>query len=58
MPTVGIYSQDTGMEFCIRKCAILITRSRKQQMTEGRKNQNAPRKGNLQILGNIRSRHH
>ena len=51
--------QDIGMEFGIEKCAMLITRSVKRQMTEGRerinqeKNQKARRKGKLLILGNI-----
>ena len=32
---VKIYSQNTGVKFGIEKCAILITRSRNWQMTEG-----------------------
>ena len=31
---VRIYNQDIGMEFGIEKCAMLIMRSRKRQMTE------------------------
>ena len=30
-----IYCQDVGMEFSIKKCAMLIMKSRKQQMTGG-----------------------
>ena len=30
-----IYSLDTGMEFGIEKCAMLIRKSRKQQIKEG-----------------------
>ena len=44
---------------------MLIIKSRKQQMTEGieltnqtKKNQNAQRKGNLQVLGNTESGQH
>ena len=50
--TIKIYSQDIGMEFVIEKCDMLITRSRKRQIVEGkkttkpRKNQNAQRKRN------------
>ena len=32
---VKIYSQDIGMEFATNKCAMLIMRSGKRQMTEG-----------------------
>ena len=32
---VRIYSQDIGIEFGIEKCAMLIMKSRKQQMVEG-----------------------
>ena len=32
---VSIYSEDIGMEFCIEKCAMLIMKGRKRQMTEG-----------------------
>ena len=51
------------MEFGIEICDILIMRSSKRQMTEGielpnQKILNARRNGNLQILGNIGSRHH
>ena len=47
---VRIYIQDIGMEFGIEKCAMLIMRSGKRQMTEenrttkSRKNQNPRRK--------------
>ena len=57
-------SQEIRMEFGIEKYAMLIMRSGNRHIT-GRierpnqeKNQTALRKGNLQILGNIRSRHH
>ena len=52
------------MEFGIEKCAMVIIKSGKRQMTKRielpkqEKNQNARRKGNLQILGNIGSGHH
>ena len=32
---VRIYSQDIGMESGIEKCAILVMKSEKQQMTDG-----------------------
>ena len=32
---VRIYSQDIGMRFGIEKCAMLIVKSGKRQMTEG-----------------------
>ena len=58
-----IYSQDIGMEFAIKKYAMLIKRSRKWHSREGieppnKKNQYAQRKGNLQIFGNIGNGHH
>ena len=59
-----IYNDDIGMEFGIEKCAMPIMKSGKQQMTEGielqnkEKNQNARKKGNLQILENTGSEHH
>ena len=59
-----IYNDNRGMEFGKEKCAMLIMKSRKWQITEGierpnqEKNQNAQRKGNLQVLGNIESGHH
>ena len=31
--TIRIYSQDTGMEFGIEKCAMLIMKNRKRQRT-------------------------
>ena len=33
--TVGIYSQDIGMEFGIEKCAMLVMKSEKQHLTDG-----------------------
>ena len=58
-----IYSDDI-MEFGIEKCAMLIMKSGKRQITEGtelpkqeKKNQNAWGEGNLQILGKIGSGH-
>ena len=33
--TVRIYSEDVGMDFGIEKCAMLIMKSRKRQMTKG-----------------------
>ena len=58
-----INSLDKGMEFIIEKCVTLIMKSRKRhngrnRTTKPRKNQNARRNGNLQILGNTRSGHH
>ena len=56
-----LHSQVIEKEFGIEKCTMLIMRSRKRYMTERieqqnqEKNQNARRKGNLQILGNIGS---
>ena len=35
MHTVRIYSQNTGMEFGIEKCAMLIMKSGKRHQTEG-----------------------
>ena len=32
---IRIYSQDIGMEFGLEKCAMLIMRNGKRQMTEG-----------------------
>ena len=59
-----IYSQDIGMEFGMEKRAMWIMRRKKWQInrrtrtTKSRRNQKAQRKGNLEILGNIGSRHH
>ena len=55
---VRIYCEDIRMEFGIEKCAMLVMKSGKQHMTEGielpnQGNQNARRKGNVQILGDI-----
>ena len=33
--TVRIYSQDIGMEFGIEKCAMLVMKSSKRQLTDG-----------------------
>ena len=33
--TVRIYSQDIGMEFGIKKCALLVTKSGKRHLTDG-----------------------
>ena len=49
-----IYSQDIGMESGIEKCAMVVMKSGQRHIMEGVKllsNQNARRKGNLQILG-------
>ena len=51
-----IYSQDIGMEFGREKCAMLIMKS--EQNYQIKKNQNALRKGSLQILGNSESGQH
>ena len=34
--TLRIYSQDNGITCCIQKCVMLIIKSEKGQMTEGR----------------------
>ena len=54
---VRIYNHDIEMEFGIEKCTMLIMKSRKQHTMQGiglpnQDNQNARRKGNLQILEN------
>ena len=36
LQAVRIYSQDIGMEFGIKKCAILIMKSGKRHMTDGK----------------------
>ena len=33
--TVRIYSRDIGMEFSIEKCAMLVMKSSKRQLTDG-----------------------
>ena len=33
--TVGVYSQDIGMEFGIEKCVLLVMKSGKQHLTDG-----------------------
>ena len=33
--TIGIYSQDIGMEFGIEKCALLVMKSGKRHLTDG-----------------------
>ena len=58
-----IYSDDRGMEFGKEKYAMLIMKSgkrhdRRNGTNKLKENQNARRKGNLQILGNIGSEHH
>ena len=61
---VRMNKQDTGMEFGIGISAMLLRKSGKRQMTEGIElsnqeiYQNARRKRNLQILGNIEKGHH
>ena len=35
MQAMSIYSQDIGTEFVIEKCAMLIMKSGKRQITEG-----------------------
>ena len=53
--TVRIYSQDRGMECGIEKYTMLEMKKgkhdRRNRLTKSRQNQNARRKGNLQILG-------
>ena len=39
MDVVRIYSQDTGMEFGIEKCAMLVMKSGKRHLTYGMDNQ-------------------
>ena len=64
LQAVRIYSDGIGMEFGIEKYAILIikrgktTNDGRNRTTKSRKNQNAWRKGNLQIRGNIGSGRH
>ena len=61
---VRIYSEDIGMEFGIEKYAMLKKKSGKMTIDErnrtskSRKNQNARKNGNRQILGNIESGQH
>ena len=45
---VKIYSQDTGMEFGIEKCAVLIMKSGKQHMTDGME---LPNQNKIKTLG-------
>ena len=45
--TVRIYSRDIGMEFSIEKCAMLVMKSRKQQLTDGMEQ---PNKDNIKML--------
>ena len=57
------YSQGIAMKFGIEKCAMLIKRNEKWQMTEGIKLPNQEKigtlkKGNLLVPGNIGSEHH
>ena len=60
---IRIYSQNIGMEYGTEKCEMLIMIRGKRQMTEiielpnqEKIRQNARRKGNLQVPGNIGSR--
>ena len=59
-----VVSQDIGIEFGNEKFAMLIIKSGKRHITGGmkqpnqEKNRNAQRKGNVQVLGNIRSWRH
>ena len=61
---VRIYSEYVKMKFSREKCTMLIRKSgktascRRNRINISRKNQNARRKGNLQILGNFGSGHH
>ena len=54
-------SPDIRIEFGIENCAMLMkkkremTHDKRNRITKSRKNQNARRKGNLLILGNIGS---
>ena len=58
-----IYTQDKGMEFGREKCAMLIMKNGKGEMTEGMELPNPGKirmfgeKGNLQVLGNTGSGH-
>ena len=45
---VKIYSQDTGMEFGIEKCAILVMKSGKWHMTDGTE---LPNQDKIRTLG-------
>ena len=45
---VRIYSNDIGMEFNIQKCSILIMKSRKRQMKEGKE---LPNQDKIRTLG-------
>ena len=55
--TIRIYNQDPGMKFGENN-AMLIMRRRRNRTAKLRKNQNTQRKGNLQVLGSVGSRHH
>ena len=46
--TVRIYSRDIGMEFGIEKCAMLVMKSGKQQLTDGME---LPNKDKIKTLG-------
>ena len=51
---VRVYSQDIGMEFGIEKCVMLVIKSVGWNgTTKPKQNQNARRKANLKILGDI-----
>ena len=46
--TVRIYSQDIGMEFGIEKCAMLVMKSGKRQLTDGME---LPNQDKIRTLG-------
>ena len=58
--TIRIYIPDIGIEFGIEKCAKTNkkTNNGMDRTTKPRKNKNVWKKGNLQVVGKIRSRHH
>ena len=56
-----IYREDTGIEFGIEKCAMLVMKSGKQQMTEGIELQNKDKIRTLREMETykyLRSKHH
>ena len=56
---VRIYSQDSGIEFGMEKCALLIMRGRKQVMErielQNQEKIRRSEKGNIKVFGNIGS---
>ena len=58
--SIRIYNHDTGREFCIEICTMLISRSRKNngKTVKLRKTQNASRKEKIQLFGSIENRFH